>query len=266
MVGTSFLLNLLQFVALVAPALAILMQVVLTIEDDRTLEIGPLSIDELRILQLSLVIILLGGGIIGGQLITAVDNTHIVLGMVLIFGGLPFSAIAVFLMANKAAYADEVSSSSLYEQMRNNFTNAVSIMLVAGIPAGAYFVMHEYLKDWVDTTFSFGIFHQGFVDPSMFLGAGFMAMVVKSLLTVFKYDIDYMGRSVNLGVRNALYLPLGFCVFVAIPYAIVYFVVNPPITDISVSKTNPLLNIPHFWSFAVLYVLLAHDYDPFQED
>lgn len=266
MVESGFLLNLLQFVALVAPALAILMQVVLTVEDDRNLEVGPFSIDELRILQLSLVSILVGGAIIGGQLITFVNNLSITVGMVLIFGGLPFSAVAVFLMANKTTYAGKDSSTSLYEQIKENFTTAILIMLVAGLPAMVYFWLYEYTRKWVNTTFNFGFLYEGIVTPSLFLGAGFIIMVGKSLLTLSKYEIQDLNTAIRLGVRNSIFLPLLFIIFVAIPYAIGYYVTHSSITRFNVGKPNPLLSIIHIWSGTLYYVIFAHDYDPLQED
>jgi hypothetical protein len=266
MVKDSFLLNLLQFVALVAPALAILMQVVLTIEDDRNLDVGPFSVDELRILQLSLVIVLSGGVIIGSKLIASIDDLTVVLGMSLIFGGLPFSAIAVLLMANKSAYTGASGSESLAEQVRRNLSNASSVLLSAGFPAVVYFLLYDHSKAWVDELLNFGFFYQGEITPSMFLAVGFAIMTATSLLTLSRYDIENLKTALNLGVRNSLYLPMFLVVFGGPFYLIAYLSVNYSIGGLSVSKANPLLNVTHIWVGVLFYAIFSHDYDPLQED
>jgi len=265
MVETSTLLDLLRFVALIAPVLAVLMQVVMKMEDDRSITIGPVSVDELKILQLSMLFVLLGGCIIGIRLIDAVDDATVSAGMLLIFGGLPFSAVAVFLMANKSA-SGTPGSISLVNQIASNLEQALSIMIVAGLPTLLYFIIFRVSEAWFNQNLDIGFLHSSLILPSYLLAVSLVTMSVKALLTSRNYNITSWRRAVNLGFRNAIYLPVVFAVFVVPVYFIPYLLTNWNLIGLGVEKENFLLNIPHLWFVIVCYVLIIFEYDPFSNE
>lgn len=87
MENRSFLIELLRFVALTAPALAIFMQVINDRDGSRNASF--------RILEAGLTIMVIGGLIIGSQLLLTLEEPTIITGSVFIFGSLPFVAMAI---------------------------------------------------------------------------------------------------------------------------------------------------------------------------
>lgn len=89
MVSERDLLNLLQFVALALPAIAILMQVVVSISEDEGKPPGFGGI------EISLHIVLVGGALIGYELIQRMESTIIQLATVLILLSFPLLALSL---------------------------------------------------------------------------------------------------------------------------------------------------------------------------
>jgi len=250
----SLLLALLRFVALVAPAVAILMQVV----NDRDSGDG-LSV-EFELLQAAFTLIVVGGLIIGVQFLQTVNNRLTSLAIALIFASLPFLAIAIW-WRNLPARIKPPESASPTESFRYLIFDLIPMALVLILPfvfsGGVYYLVGDPLSAGLAI---------GFAADLSLLGGEFFLIGVLTVISVKSAHLAFQANGIPpKNVSNAftatgfyyLIIISVFGVMVLLPYlaaigAMMFFNTNP---------TNVALNIPHIWSGVILLLILRMQVD-----
>jgi hypothetical protein len=64
MIGKSGLLSILQFVAVLIPAFVVLIEIVISRDTGERIEVGSFRVDEIRLLEYSLVFLIVGTGLV----------------------------------------------------------------------------------------------------------------------------------------------------------------------------------------------------------
>lgn len=164
MVETSTLLSLLQFVALAAPAIAILMQV--TIERDA----GDFVY---HLLTSSLILVLFGGLIISYRLFISVGQPILSFGIILIFGAFVVLAVALAYSTISTALSSQPQMnirdlpSYAVQTFRNVGPRLLSIVMIATSFGGTVLLFRGIINDYLSYGFFAG---QDGLTPMIFFG------------------------------------------------------------------------------------------------
>lgn len=243
------LLALLRFVALVAPAVAILMQVVSNRESGEGLSV------EFELLQIALSLIVLGGLIIGYQFILTVENTLTFVGILSIFVSLPFLAVAIW-WRNLPAKLKPPETASPADSLGYLFFDVLPIVLVVVLPFGLQAGLYYAVGDALSAGVSFGI-----VAESQLFDGRFLILAVLSLISVKSASLAFeanglppenVSNAVSSVVFYFVVLGLVFGLFVCVPYLVavgirLYF---------GLPLIHPLFNLPHVWTILILFIVL----------
>jgi hypothetical protein len=264
MIGKNGLLSILQFVAVIIPAFVVLIEVVISRDTGERIEIGSFKIDEIRLLEYSLVFLILGTGLILYRLLSFIENPFTAYGVVFIFGSIPLSVIALWIMNNRREYNGS-DSENMSKFIRNNMKNTLhkTVIFFSGIivPIAAIWL----LPDVINNTLSFGIFSgSSILSPQQFVSIGFVICAVKNVSTVNStYENTEVGNpSFGGSLGSGIVLVLIYSIFTGIPYLIVILVLRFTGIYSFIEPANVFLNIPFIWTILVYYALLEFDYSP----
>lgn len=154
MVQQSTLLQIIQFVGLITPALAIIIELIVrfhggldTIKENKRVPI------EIHSLFFGFIGILVGGMVIGIQFGFTLNNQLTRIATLFIFGGLPFLALTVLIMSIRISGISD-SSSSLLENFAKNIKYGLSIAIPAVLCSILYFGIVYYLHESINMTVS----------------------------------------------------------------------------------------------------------------
>ncbi|WP_143103901.1 hypothetical protein [Halorubrum sodomense] len=253
------LFPLLQFVALVAPAIAILMQV-LEEKDGRTSF-------ALSLLEVALLAMIFGSLILLVELLGTIENTLTVGSVLLINGSLLLAAVAV--AWNSLNLSEKFSGTTgTSPNFRTVTVQILEIGLVLSLVITmnilGFFVFAEYLPWLVNVG---PIFSSEIIDPSLYYSIIFVFLtlrVVVYLANVGKIPVSDLQDSVSesLGYAVAfivLFPALGFGLF-----AIFQLLIHNP--WITVARGNDVFILPHLWALFVLVALFAGNMDDEEDE
>lgn len=246
MASQELLFSLLQFVALVVPALAILMQVL----DNRD-GVDP---EAFRLLEGGLTLMVFGGIIIGGQLLNTISEISIVIGTISIFVAMIFAILAIWWRSLPISFNQTGSSIT---GVFNMFKKLMYFMVIISFTSVFYLLPPYYLGGFLDKTLDIGpirLMEQ--FSPSMFFTAAFSLLILRVVIYVVNTGIneistDHFGSMVGI----SLGLLLAFPVFSAPSFILFKLLLLVPSNIADISPSNPIFLIPYLWSFFVLVVL-----------
>lgn len=262
MVEQSVLLQIIQFVGLITPALAILIELLVrfhggleTLRADKELPI------EVQILFIGFGAILVGGTVVGIQLVLTLSNQITQLAALFIFGGLPFLIISVLMMNIRiSAISDPDTSiiSQIPQILRK--TSSISIPLLAS--SLLYLLPVRQFSTEINSNLNWWIF-QGSIEPVWFFYVAGVIMLYKTMYSLWTHESipsnnlddvigDWFVVSFTIG---AFFLIFSGGIFVA--YLLLLLVSVPYVT---VGST--LSAIPYLWCLFVLLAVLITDIDP----
>lgn len=160
MIGKSGLLSILQFVAVIIPAFVVLMEIVISRGIGEEIEIASFRVDEIRLLEYSLLFLIAGTGLILYRLLYFINNIYIytTIGVIFIFGSIPLSMLTLWVLSNRSDYTgtnEENISEYMEKSMKNLFAKAVILFLSIIGPTAAFLL----LADIVNNQLSLGFFY-----------------------------------------------------------------------------------------------------------
>lgn len=265
MIGKSGLLSILQFVALIIPAFAILMQIVTSIDIDEDIEVYSLKIDEFKIFQYSLISVIGGGALILYRLLSYIENSSVIIGVILIFGSLPMTVLGIWILSGRRSFEGS-SSDSLSDHLQASLGSTLrtlsSIVFVSIPPSFAIYLSSIYSNEYL----SFGIFQNGWIlTTHQFLSIGFLICIIKGVLTLNAGDTEIErtgGGQIGYEFGVGLLLVFLYLVFTAPLYLASIGLLYVPENIFHIGKAHPVFNIPYIWSTVVYYALLVFDFEP----
>jgi hypothetical protein len=265
MIGKSGLLSILQFVAVLIPAFVVLIEIVISRDTGERIEVGSFRVDEIRLLEYSLVFLIVGTGLVLYRLLSFIENPFTTYGVIFVFGSIPLSVISLWIMSNRREYdeSDDQDISAFFQKnVESTFYKVVVLFASVVAPIVALWASSRVVNNML----SFGIFYNGSIlSPHQFVSIGFVICAVRSMSTVSdSYENSEVGFSRLLGgsLGSGIVIVIVYLLFSGIPYMIAILILrfanNYPFMD----PTNVFLNIPFVWSVLVYYALLDFDYSP----
>lgn len=263
MVEKTFLLSLLEFVALVAPVIAILMQAIVAFHDDIGSENSGPPV-EFRILQWSLIIVIFGGLLIGIRLLQFIDDPLVYAGVVLIFGSLPFLAIVLWLTNTRASWRSNQSLDfhhHVSNQARNIFSIGFSLTLIAGI----YITVSYFSSDFLNKYIQYGLFSKNdSLSPALFFQIVTFLLGIRVVLELnsqgFIPNQDFGVVTEKTIISYFTYLVM-MTMFVA-PVFIVFSLMSIYVLPLfGLDNSSSLLNIPYLWTVLTLFIAFSTSLD-----
>lgn len=226
MAETELLLSMLQFVALVAPAIAILMRVVKGLQED----IDSIGVPtEFRILQWAMFLMVIGGMLIGFRLLQMVNDPIIFWGIILVFGALPFLAVALWL--NNARISWETSSTDDFgDFIKHRGLEFSSIGIPTFIVGGLYLGSSLFFSYFLALYLNLGYIQDlQYITPTTFFGAVLSILFLKNLQILYDNGLlpgtNYRGL-IYYSIEASLIYLLGYLVFNIIAILLVVVIVG----------------------------------------
>jgi hypothetical protein len=265
MIGKSGLLSILQFAAVLIPAFVVLIEVVLSRDTGERIEIGSFKVDEIRLLQYSLIFLIFGTGLILYRLLSFIENIFTAYGVVLIFGSIPLSVVALWVLSNRGEY-NESDVEDISGFFRENVTSVFYKIIVLFSSVVAPLVAIWISANIVNNGLSFGIFYRNSIlTPHQFVSIGFVICAIKSMSTVNNSyensETEYSGL-IGASLGSGIVIVLIYILFSGVPYLIVVLILRFASGYSFIDPTNVLFNIPFVWTILVYYALLMFDYSP----
>ncbi|NLV14075.1 hypothetical protein [Haloarcula argentinensis] len=265
MVQQSTLLQIIQFVGLITPALAVLIELLIRfhggleqLQDEKELPI------EIQILFLGFSAILLGGMGVGVQMVLTLDNSITQFAALLIFGGLPLLAASVLAMNIRISPISDPSANLV-----QGFSAALQYTSSVGLPlllsTLLYFGLTDWLRQWINTNLNWWIF-VGNLEPVWYFYIVAAILVYKIMYSLFTHNTipsDTLSNVMNdwfitSFTAGAFFLIVAGLVFVL--YRILISLSLPFVT-----ATSYLSAIPYIWSGFVVFALLYNELNPNQD-
>ena len=254
------LLSILSFAALVAPAIAVVMQVL----ENR----GEQGSFQFTLLEVGLVTILSGTLILMIQLINKMENLLTILGSLLIFLSLSFAALAIGWSATSLSkkFAEATGASPDIWMVSKQ---AFYLSLVISIPALVYGVILYSFDVLVSEGFNIGpIKNIDTVTPTILLGIVLFLLFIRTMIYLVRVSaipVSDLNTSMRDSFSISLGLSFGYLALGAAPIYLSRLVFFVPDSIIQISQNNPGFTLPYAWSMLVVLVLFASKLDDEEE-
>lgn len=265
MVEQSTLIQLIQFVGLITPALAILIELLIRFHGgiDSLQESRDIPI-EIQVLFVGFSAILLGGMGIGFQMITKLDNTMTQISSFLIFGGLPFLALSVLSMHIRISVVPN-SDVSLISGFITGLKRSSSVGIPLILTLLLYFGPVSFFQAEISNLVGWWMFEETIHAKFYFYVIGVLLAynVMYSLWSSECIPTEKFGNVleewfVASFTFGAFFVFLSGPVF-AVYYGLLYFEI------LSLTPQSVFSSIPFIWGGFVVLAALIADLDPSQD-
>ena len=262
MVQQSVLLQLIQFVGLITPALAILIELLVRFHGglDELISNKELPF-EVQVLFLGFSVILSGGMVVGIQFALGLNDPVTQVATFLIFGGLPLLAISVMAINIRISGVSDPTS-SLLDNAFISIRYASSIALPAILSAVLFFGSTYYFRAEINHAFNWWIF-RGAVKPVWYFYALSAVSWYKSIYSLWMHSaiptVDYtdaMGQWFVISFTIAAFLLIFSILVFGIYYALV--LIRFPL----MTRTSLLSAVPYLWGMMMALAVLLNEIDP----
>ena len=262
MVTQSTLLQIIQFVGLITPALAILIELLIRfhgglnqIASNRNLPV------EIQILFIGFGGILLGGMVVGIQMALTLSNQITQIATLFIFGSLPFLAVSVVVM-NLRISGTMSGTGNTMNDLINSIRYALSILIPLILSIVLYFGALREIKGVINSNTAWWIFQNG-IDPHWYFYTAAALAVYKVEYSLWSHDIipteDYTGVLENWFI--SAFTAGAFIALLVTPVFLAYFLLlyfNVPL----ISGSSIISSVPFLWGTVVVLGMLYVDLDP----
>lgn len=262
MVEQSTLLQIIQFVGLITPALAILIELLVGFHgglDSLTAQ-RELPV-EIQILFIGFSALLFGGMIIGLQFGLTLENQLTQIATLLIFGSLPFLALTVLVM-NVRVSGRVDSDASLANRTILSLRYVSSIITPLMLSVALYFYPIIYFHREINSSLSWWIFND-LVTPSLYFYSVAGILTYKLMYSLWNHDIipsnDY-GKVTGQWFVVSLTIMVFYIAIVGIVFAVFYVLVMFEVPFMT--PTSFFSAIPYIWSTLMILVLLFTEITP----
>jgi len=256
----QFLLSLLQFVALVAPALALLMQVI---------QNRDASDDAFKLLEGAFTLIIIGGLLILIRLLQQLEDFVTFIGTLMISGSLIFIAVAIWWRLIPLSLQFSLERESIEDignLIKKSFLSGLITMVPIALSFVSYFVFDRYLVQAVNL---------GPIRNIELLTPSELAIVILILLTV-KIFIEMVDLS--LVPYNKFTEAFSETAGISFAYLMLYFILVAPVfllfswgfilfgDPLNIRSDSIIFAVPYVWALLMLIACLAISYEPDDEE
>ena len=259
MVQQSVLLQIIQFVGLITPALAILIELLVRfhgglpgLASDKDLPV------EIQILFIGFSAILFGGMVIGVQFGLTLDDPVTQSATLAIFGGLPFLALSLILVnirISNISRPDTTMTDDLILAIRVSSSVAIPLLLSAIL----YFGMFNYFRQLIHSKVSWWIFNGG-IDPIWYFYSLSAMLVYKTLYSLWRQNripTIRLGEVLGNWLGITLVISIFLAITVGLPFVVYYILL---IFDIPfISQASFTSSMPYLWGGAMALALVSID-------
>ena len=266
MVEKSLLLQIIQFVGLIAPATAILTELLIRfhggLDEIRSKRKLPF---EIQVLFIGIGAILIGGMAIGIQLTLSVQDSLTQVTMGLIFIGLPFLALSIAIVNIRISSVYD-QSSSLLEVGTTALRLATSVVMPATLSIALFIWPLVEFDDFINSEFALWIFNGDFSAVWFFYGASII-LVYKTMISLWSHNHI---PNVNIPTILKSWFVVAFTVLtsfwiLSIPVFIIYLaLLSLELPFVTIDSV--LGALPYFWSIILVIALLYAEIDPDEEN
>ena len=262
MADQATLLQLIQFVGLIAPALAILIELLVGFHGGlRSMAENKEVPREVLILFVGFGMILTGGMVIGFQLISTIEGQLTQLAVALLFVGLPFMALSI-LGVNLRIYGATAEDRSLTETALMIPKMVVSNGFPLFVLVTVFWAPPAYFEMSINSLISWWIFNNT-IEPVFYsysVSALLSFKVVYSLWSHNHIPNTDVSEVIEPSLQGAFVVGLFWLLFSTPVFAAYYVLLalNVPF----VNSTSLLSSIPFIWGGLLSVVLLSPDLDP----
>lgn len=247
----EILFSILQFVALVAPAMAILMQLLENSDEAES--------PAFRFLEIGMLTIIFGGSIILVQILLQLENIATQFGVILIFTSLIALAGGIAWRAIPATDDISLSVSSLNDlyHLSKQIVGRLFALIIPLIPAVAFFVYFEqfstvYLQAGYLREIEIVDIHATITVVALFISLRFILYLINvGYLT--RYSIGAMFYESVISVIAGYSVVIAF---LSIPFLIIHVLINIPV---GINLDNPIFSIAYLWVALILIVIYSID-------
>lgn len=262
MVETSTLLQMIQFVGLITPALAILIELLIRFHGGiSNLKSNNQLPYEVQILFIGFSFLLFGGMILGLQLGLRLSNTTTQIAALLVFGSLPFLILTTVVMNLRiSGFAGQSTSLAQRLLLSVNYTTSVAITLLGGLIV--YILPVSHYNESINSLFDWWIF-QTTVDPVWFFYGVGSILVYKLHYSLWSHDVipsDSLPNVVKQVIVISLSVLLAYSLTGLSPFAIYVLAENFGVAFFS--KESPLTAIPAIWAAIWIVAVLYAEIEP----
>lgn len=262
MVQQSTLLQIIQFVGLIAPALAILIELLVRFHGG----LDELSAKkelpaEIQILFLGFSAILLGGMLIGVQFGLTLNNQLTQVATLFIFGGLPFLAISIILINVRISGISDPRSTTL-ENLIFNIKYALSIALPATLTVILFFGPVIIFRQDINSTLGWWIFNDS-LDPVWYFYVMSGFSLYKSMYSLWIHDkIPTTNYTKSISGWYLISFTIGAFLLVLSGSVFMIYYVLLTLEIPFVTRTSLLSAIPYLWGGMMVLVIIVTEIDP----
>jgi len=264
MADQATLLQLLQFVGLITPALAILIELLVGFHGGlKSMATDKKVPSEVLILFFGFGMILIGGVVIGFQLIETIEGQSTQIAAALVFIGLPFIALSVF-GVNLRIYGVATETRGF----RGTALMISKLMVNTGIPAfillAVFGVPPVYFTETINSTLNWWIFNND-LQPILYF---YLMGALLSFKVIYSLWSHSLIASTNVtGIfepsLKGTFVVGTFWLLIAGPLFLAYYgmlIFNVPFID----ATSLLSAVPFTWGTFLTLILLSPDLDPIE--
>jgi len=263
-VEQSTLLQIIQFVGLITPALAILIELLIRfhrglseLQDNKQL---PL---EIQILFLGFSAILLGGMGVGIQMIVTLNQSVTQFAALLIFGGLPLLAISILVVNVRISVVSDPSE-NIFQGFLSSLHRVSSVGLPLSLTIVLYFGPIDFFRQGINKYISWWIFHSD-VQPIWYFYIVFAILLYKTMYSLWAHgSIPTDDLSGMIGDWFVVSFTVGaFFSVLSLPVFLIYHLLLS-VSIPFVTTTSPLSSAPYIWGIFLVFALLYNEIDPDQ--
>ena len=262
MVEQNVLLQIIQFVGLITPALAILIELLIRFHGGlNELQSNRQIPMEIQVLFLGFSGILLGGMGIGIQFMLTLDNQLTQIAVLLIFGGLPLLALSVLAMHVRISVISGTDT-GIIEGFASSLNNAFSVSSPLLLTAIVYFGSITWFRDEINNTINWWIFNNE-LNTVLYLyiiGGLFLYKTMYSLWSHEKIPSDNIKDAIEGWFVVSFTLFVFWLVLSGPVFVLYYFIL--PLGIPFITPVSAISSIPYIWGGIVALAAIYNEVDP----
>lgn len=262
MVQQSILLQIIQFVGLIAPALAILIELLVRFYGGLSeLESSNKLPIEIQILIFAISSILVGGMVIGLQFGLTLNNQVTQFATLAIFGGLPFLTLSLLIINVRISSISRPDTSTL-DDLLFGIRLSISILLPISLSLFLYFVPFYWFQDTLNDLVGWWVF----LDELQPVWYFYVISIFALYKTSYSLWVHNKIPSTNYSEILEHWFVVSFTIYAfMIIFAGLPFVVFFGLLELNISfitQTSPILAVPFILGFLLILVVVYVEIDP----
>ncbi|MDG5761693.1 hypothetical protein QA600_20425 [Natronococcus sp. A-GB1] len=256
----ELLFSLLQFVALVIPAVAVIIQIIQRSNDSSASGL-------IRVLEWGLLLIFIGGLIIIWQLILIVDQIYVQVGIGFIFGSLLFVSLALIW---RTAPLDIEPSVDSFSDLWSLSKSVVGIVGSFSIPFLIVVATFYFSDPWLAPILNIGPVQESEVlTPSLVLAVILFPISIRIVFYLINVGYvtnhsttDMLSESIAASILFVIIYP-SFIIPVFVLAQIIYYAGN---YVVEIDSASLIFVFPHLWTAFMILIMFMTDFWGEKED